>query len=38
MIAENGRAFPQMEGRFVFKHAVTRMPEVLRETLDAPRA
>ena len=24
-----------MEGRFVFKHAVTRMPEVLRETLDA---
>ncbi|MCL4684988.1 ketoacyl-ACP synthase III [Myxococcota bacterium] len=30
-----GRHFPQMEGRFVFKHAVTRMPEVLRETLDA---
>ncbi|MDX1649248.1 MAG: beta-ketoacyl-ACP synthase III [Myxococcota bacterium] len=27
--------FPKMEGRFVFKHAVTRMPEVLRETLDA---
>ena len=26
---------PRMEGRFVFKHAVTRMPEVLRETLDA---
>ena len=24
-----------MEGRYVFKHAVTRMPEVLRETLDA---
>jgi 3-oxoacyl-[acyl-carrier-protein] synthase-3 len=24
-----------MEGRFVFKHAVTRMPEVLLETLDA---
>jgi len=30
-----GRHFPRMEGRFVFKHAVTRMPEVLRETLDA---
>jgi len=27
--------FPYMEGRFVFKHAVTRMPEVLLETLDA---
>ena len=24
-----------MEGRFVFKHAVTRMPEVLLETLNA---
>jgi len=32
---EEGRHFPRMEGRFVFKHAVTRMPEVLRETLDA---
>jgi 3-oxoacyl-[acyl-carrier-protein] synthase-3 len=32
---EAGRHFPKMEGRFVFKHAVTRMPEVLRETLDA---
>ena len=29
------RHFPQMEGRFVFKHAVTRMPEVLLETLNA---
>lgn len=29
------RIFPIMDGRFVFKHAVTRMPEVLRETLDA---
>jgi 3-oxoacyl-[acyl-carrier-protein] synthase-3 len=28
------RHFPRMQGRFVFKHAVTRMPEVLRETLD----
>jgi len=32
---EEGRHFPRMEGRFVFKHAVTRMPEVLREALDA---
>jgi 3-oxoacyl-[acyl-carrier-protein] synthase-3 len=29
------RHFPRMQGRFVFKHAVTRMPEVLQETLDA---
>lgn len=27
--------FPYMDGRFVFKHAVTRMPEVLVESLDA---
>jgi len=32
---EDGRIFPHMEGRFVFKHAVTRMPEVLNETMDA---
>jgi 3-oxoacyl-[acyl-carrier-protein] synthase-3 len=32
---EQRRHFPRMEGRFVFKHAVKRMPEVLRETLDA---
>jgi 3-oxoacyl-[acyl-carrier-protein] synthase-3 len=32
---DDGSTFPQMEGRFVFKHAVTRMPEVLLETLDA---
>ncbi len=32
---EQGLHFPIMEGRFVFKHAVTRMPEVLLETLDA---
>ncbi|HEY8121383.1 MAG TPA: beta-ketoacyl-ACP synthase III, partial [Myxococcota bacterium] len=25
--------FPRMDGKFVFKHAVTRMPEVLGETL-----
>jgi 3-oxoacyl-[acyl-carrier-protein] synthase-3 len=29
------RHFPRMEGRFVFKHAVTRMPEVLMETIAA---
>ena len=34
-LLEEGRQWPRMEGRFVFKHAVTRMPEVLRETLDA---
>jgi 3-oxoacyl-[acyl-carrier-protein] synthase-3 len=32
---EEGRHYPQMEGRFVFKHAVTRMPEVIREALEA---
>ncbi len=32
LLAER-RHFPHMEGRFVFKHAVTRMPEVLQETL-----
>jgi 3-oxoacyl-[acyl-carrier-protein] synthase-3 len=30
---EEGRHFPKMEGRYVFKHAVTRMPEVLMESL-----
>ena len=34
-LIEQKRHFPRMEGRFVFKHAVTRMPEVLLETLDA---
>jgi 3-oxoacyl-[acyl-carrier-protein] synthase-3 len=32
---EAGKHFPYMDGRFVFKHAVTRMPEVLLETLGA---
>ena len=32
---EERRHFPKMEGRFVFKHAVTRMPQVLMETLHA---
>ncbi len=31
---DDARVFPHMEGRFVFKHAVRRMPEVLLETLD----
>ena len=32
---DEGRHYPQMDGRFVFKHAVTRMPEVLLEALSA---
>jgi len=34
-LIEQRRHFPHMEGRFVFKHAVKRMPEVLLETLHA---
>ncbi len=34
-LIEQRRHFPYMEGRLVFKHAVTRMPEVLLETLGA---
>jgi 3-oxoacyl-[acyl-carrier-protein] synthase-3 len=34
-LIDQKRHFPRMEGRFVFKHAVTRMPEVLLETLGA---
>ncbi len=34
-LIERRAHFPAMEGKFVFKHAVTRMPQVLRETLDA---
>ncbi len=30
---EAGTVFPRMEGQKVFKHAITRMPEVLREAL-----
>ncbi len=33
-LIEEGRHFPYMDGRFVFKHAVTRMPAVMREALD----
>jgi len=32
---DDARIFPKMEGRFVFKHAVTRMPQVLHEALNA---
>jgi 3-oxoacyl-[acyl-carrier-protein] synthase-3 len=31
---DEGRHFPQMNGRQVFKHATTRFPEVILETLD----
>ena len=34
-MVREGRIYPQMDGRFVFKHAVTRMPEVIHEALDA---
>ena len=34
-LIDERRHFPRMEGRFVFKHAVTRMPEVLLEALHA---
>jgi 3-oxoacyl-[acyl-carrier-protein] synthase III len=33
-LLERKAHFPRMEGRFVFKHAVSRMPEVLQEALD----
>jgi 3-oxoacyl-[acyl-carrier-protein] synthase-3 len=32
---EEGRIYPRMQGREVFKHAVTRMPEVAQEALAA---
>jgi 3-oxoacyl-[acyl-carrier-protein] synthase-3 len=32
---DEARTFPKMEGRYVFKHAVTRLPEVIREALTA---
>ncbi len=35
---DDGRIFPAMQGRYVFKHAVSRMPEVLIETLNAASA
>lgn len=30
---DEARIYPQMEGRYVFKHAVTKFPEVIREAL-----
>jgi 3-oxoacyl-[acyl-carrier-protein] synthase-3 len=33
--SDNPRVFPRMEGRYVFKHAVQRFTEVIREALDA---
>jgi 3-oxoacyl-[acyl-carrier-protein] synthase-3 len=32
-IIEQGRHFPKMEGRLVFKHAVMKLPEVINEAL-----
>ncbi len=32
---EGGKFYPVMNGSYVFKHAVTRMPEVIREALNA---
>ncbi|HSN91670.1 MAG TPA: beta-ketoacyl-ACP synthase III [Anaeromyxobacteraceae bacterium] len=32
---EDASVFPKMEGQKVFKHAITRMPEVMREALEA---
>jgi 3-oxoacyl-[acyl-carrier-protein] synthase-3 len=37
-IMEAGGHYPKMEGRQVFKHAVSRMPEVLLEALNAASA
>ncbi|MCP4693161.1 MAG: ketoacyl-ACP synthase III [Desulfobacterales bacterium] len=33
-LLEQGRQFPKMDGRAVFKHAVRRLPQVARETLE----
>ncbi len=32
---EEGIAYPKMDGRFVFKNAVVRMPQVLKESLES---
>ena len=34
-LIDEGRIWPKMEGRFVFKNAVKRMPQVLHEALNA---
>jgi len=33
-LLREGRHYPSMDGRAVFKHAVTRLPEVIREVLE----
>lgn len=33
-LLDNRRIYPSMDGRTVFKHAVTRFPEVIRESLE----
>lgn len=33
-MVDSGRHYPRMNGRYVFKHAVTRFPEVIKESLD----
>jgi 3-oxoacyl-[acyl-carrier-protein] synthase III len=35
IVGENPRMYPRMEGRYVFRHAVTRFPEVIHEALQA---
>jgi 3-oxoacyl-[acyl-carrier-protein] synthase-3 len=35
MVGDKPRMFPRMEGRYVFRHAVTRFPEVIHEALQA---
>lgn len=32
-LVDEGRVFPKMDGKFVFKHAVQRLPEVIAEVL-----
>lgn len=35
ILGDAARMFPKMQGSYVFRHAVTRFPEVIREALDA---
>jgi 3-oxoacyl-[acyl-carrier-protein] synthase III len=35
IVGEDARIFPKMNGRYVFKHAITRFTEVIREALEA---
>ncbi len=34
-LVEEGKIYPKMNGRNVFKHAITRFPEVIREAVDS---